>query len=135
MEAGQEPPIKIVPIEIENVSHASAFCDFCPSWQNSMDSIKRAGSDLVCLGALISDHIVGYCVFDAMTGDLSQIAVNREYRRKRIASRLLKEASEKITSDTVKVLNVCSTNHSLPAFLIKQNIEMTGKQFEMILSL
>lgn len=135
VETGQIPQIKIVPMEIENISHASAFCDFYPSWQNSMASLERADSDLICLGAFISDELVGYCVFDPVTGDLSQIAVKREYRRKKIASCLLREMTIRTTSNIIKVLNVSSDDHSLPAFLYKKNVEMTVKQFEMILLL
>ena len=131
----QASQIEITSVKIGDISLASDFCDFHPSWQNSTDSIKRAGSDLVCLGAFISGELVGYCVFDPLTGDLSQLAVNRKYRRKEIASCLFREVIGQTSSDVIKALNIDPACHSLSAFLKNKNIEMTGKQFEMILSL
>jgi len=128
-------PIEIAPVEVERILHASAFFDFCPSWQNSLDSIERAGSDLVCLGAFAANELAGYCVFDPLTGDLSQIAVNRPFRRQRIASRLLQDMIKRTNSESIKVLNVIPSCHPMAAFLNKNNLKMTGKQFEMILPL
>jgi len=127
--------IDIVPVKVESIADAHTFFDFCPSWQNSMDSIERAGSDLVCLGAFVANELVGYCVFDPLTGDLSQIAVNRPFRRRRIASRLLQEMIKRTKSNGIKVLNVDSSCHPMAAFLNKNNLKMTAKQFEMILPL
>lgn len=131
----QNQSIEIAPIEIKDIRQASSLCDFYPSWQNSIDSIERAGSDLIRLGAYISDNLVGYCVFDPQTGDLSQIAVDKKHRRKKIASCLFQKAIEQTTSDTIKVLNISPECHSLPAFLKSWNMETAKKQFEMILPL
>jgi len=128
-------PIEIAPVEVASISHASTFFDFCPSWQNSLDSIERAGSDLVCLGAFAANELVGYCVFDPITGDLSQIAVNRPYRRQKIASRLLLDMVKRTNSDSIKVLNIIPSCHSMTAFMNKNNIKTAGKQFEMTLPL
>lgn len=79
----------IEPIDFTTVASAQSFCDFTPSWQNSLDSIKRAQNDLTMVGTFIENALVGYCVFDPTTGDLTQIAVQREFRRKGIATYLL----------------------------------------------
>jgi len=129
-------PVEIVPVEVASISsHASCFSDFCPSWQNSLDSIERAGSDLVCLGAFVANEFAGYCVFDPLTGDLSQIAVDRPFRRQKIASRLLLEMLKRTNSDSIKVLNVIPSCHSMTAFMSKNNLKTAGKQFEMLLQL
>lgn len=111
------------------------FCDFTPSWQNSIDSIERGVSGLTCLGAFIDGKMAGYCVVDVHTGDLAQIAVKSEYRRKGIASRLLREAVERMETDFIKVLNISSDNRTLLTFLEHLNIPLASKQFEMILTL
>lgn len=109
--------------------------DFTPSWQNSIESIERGVSELICLGAFLDGKMVGHCVFDVHTGDLSQIAVQHEYRRKGIGSRLLQEAAGQMKIDFIKVLNVCSEDKGMSAFLKSKNIPLTSKQFEMILPL
>jgi hypothetical protein len=41
----------IVALKSEDILSAQSFHDFTPSWQNDIESIKRAGDDLVTLGA------------------------------------------------------------------------------------
>lgn len=124
---------RLMPVETDTVRRLQHCCDIKPSWQNSMYSIERGGSDLVCLGAFIGDRIVGYCVFDENTGDLTQIAVEKECRRKGIASRLLKEASERMRTGYIKVLNIDSVYQPLQSFLTAKNIPLASRQFEMTL--
>ncbi|MDE7438408.1 MAG: GNAT family N-acetyltransferase [Muribaculaceae bacterium] len=124
-------PPAIESISTETVRQAQAFCDFYPSWQNCIESIERGQSELTCIGAFYSKQLVGYSVFDRNTGDLTQIAVKNEHRRKGIASLLLSEVIRRMNTDFVKVINVPSDNLSLPAFLNSKNIRLMNKQFEM----
>ena len=125
----------IEPVHLEAVRKAQQVCDFTPSWQNSIESIERGISELTCLGAFLDGKMVGHCVFDVHTGDLSHIAVQNEYRRKGIGSRLLQEASRQMKTDFIKFLNVDSETSAMPAFLQSRNIPLANKQFEMILPL
>ncbi len=122
-------------VDTNSIKQAQHYCDFNPSWQNSMESIERGISELTCLGAFLNGKMVGYCVFDVHTGDLSQMAVQSEYRRKGIASRLLQETLVRLETDFVKVLNICSDNPTMPTFLQSKNIPLASKQFEMVLPL
>ena len=122
-------------VDTAAIRQMQGCCDFTPSWQNSIDSIARGASDLTCLGAFLDGKMVGHCVFDVHTGDLTQIAVQNEYRRKGIASRLLQEAVGRMKTDFVKVLNIASDDRTMPAFLASRNILLSSKQFEMVLPL
>ena len=122
-------------VDTNYIRLAQRYCDFDPSWQNSIESIERGISELTCLGAFINDKMVGHCVFDVHTGDLSQITVQHEYRRKGIASRLLQEAIVHLKTNFIKVLNISSDNTTMPAFLQSKNIRLANKQFEMALPL
>ena len=126
---------RIEPVDADFVRQAQGFCDFNPSWQNSIDSITRGRSGLTCLGAMLDGETAGYCVLDASTGDLAQIAVKPEHRRRGIGSRLLHEATESMKTDFIKVLNIDSGNRTLPAFLESKRIGLASKQYEMILRL
>lgn len=126
---------RIGPIDVSSIKEAASFRDFPPSWQNSIESIVRGGSSLTCLGAFLDGELAGYCVFDPSTGDLTQIAVSPEHRRKGIASRLLHEAIPRFSTDFIKVLNVSAANSTLPSFLRSMNITPAASQFEMILPL
>jgi ribosomal protein S18 acetylase RimI-like enzyme len=122
-------------VDTNSIRQAQRYCDFSPSWQNSFESIERGISELTCLGAFLDGKMVGYCVFDIHTGDLTQIVVLSEYRRKGIASRLLQEVIARLKTDFIKVLNISSDNPTMPVFLKSKNIPLASKQFEMVLPL
>lgn len=123
----------IMEVHTDSIRQAQGCCDFCPSWQNSIGSIERGASNLICLGAFLAGKMVGYCVCDVRTGDLAQIAVQCEYRRKGIASRLLQEATARMETGFIKILNINSRYPTLSAFFRNKNIPLASKQFEMVL--
>ena len=110
----------------------SDFWDFYPSWQNSFESIQRAREDFVILGVFIDKKLIGYCIFEPDSGDITQIAVDKAHRRKGVASLLLLEASKQNKCSTTKIVNADITCSSIVDFLKAKNVEVTGKQFEMI---
>lgn len=125
----------VVRLQADDILPAQVFQDFSPSWQNDIQSIKRAGDDLVVLGAMAGSVLSGYCVFSPKSGDITQIAVDPVFRRKGIASTLLKQAIELIEPDVIKVINVEYPTPSLDAFLASKEINLAGKQYEMLLKL
>ena len=122
----------IEPVGIDFVRKSQFFCDFRPSWQNCIASIERGEAGLIFLGARIGNMPAGYCVCDPYTGDLAQIAVKKEFRRRGIASRLLDEAVKRPNTDFLKIINVDADCRSLSAFLESLNIPLASKQFEMM---
>ena len=128
-------PCAIKQVDTDSIRQAQHSLDFTPSWQNGIESIERGASDLTSLGAFLDGKMAGHCVFDAHTGDLTQIAVLSEYRRRGIASRLLKEAVGRMQTDFIKVLNISSDNRTMSAFLKSKNIPLSSRQLEMALNL
>lgn len=123
--------LRIEPIDIKVIRDTQSFCDFYPSWQNSIESIERGVSGLTCIGAFDLEELVGFSVFDSNSGDLAQIAVKHSCRRHGVASRLLSEVIKQVSTDFIKIINVPSDNLSLPSFLKSKNIPLVNKQFEM----
>ncbi|MDR2917012.1 MAG: GNAT family N-acetyltransferase [Tannerella sp.] len=119
-------------IDMEQHRYVSDFWDFHPSWQNSFESIRRASEDFICLGSFVDKKLVGYCVFEPYSGDITQIAVDKPFRRKGIASLLLHEASKLNKMTKTKLLNTDISCTSIVDFLKAKNVEISGKQFEMI---
>ncbi|MCL2246143.1 MAG: GNAT family N-acetyltransferase [Lentimicrobiaceae bacterium] len=119
-------------IEFEEIFQLTDFWDFHPSWQNSFESIERAREDCIFLGAFSEKQLIGYGIFEPSSGDIAQIAVNKQYRRKGAASLLIQEMLKLNKSDVIKVVNTDLLCHSIMDFLKMKNIEATGKQFEMI---
>ena len=125
-------PYFIKQINIEEHLSVSDFWDFYPSWQNSLESIKRATGKFVILGAVSKNSLLGYCVIEPATGDITQIAVDKQYRRKGIASLLFSEIVKYNENDAVKVINTDISCTSINNFLEAINIKIKGKQFEML---
>lgn len=111
---------------------ASQFWDFNPSWQNSSEAIKRALKGFIILGVFTGKKLLGYCIFEPASGDISQIAVEKQNRRKGIGTILLKEAVKYNMHETVKIVNTDTSCISITEFLKANNIDLRGKQFEMI---
>jgi len=108
------------------------FFDFNPSWQNSFDAILRKPDDFKVIGAFKEQELIGYCVFEPNSGDVTQIAVNKEHRRKGIGTNLLKEAIKLNLHDSVKLINSEIDCESINEFLKSNSMLQKGKQFEMI---
>lgn len=123
---------QIRPIDLSYSNSMIEFWDFKPSWQNSFEPISRKKEDFIIVGAFINQQFTGYCIFEPHSGDITQIAVNKEYRRKGIASALLNKALLSITHDSVKVINTDIECESIAAFVQSKSIQLKGRQFEMI---
>lgn len=98
-------PYSLQPIDINEYEAIPGFWDFKPSWQNSFDAINRAPEDFVCLGVFTEGRLVGYGVFEPMSRDVTQIAVDKEYRRKGIGSLLFQKMLECNKYNSVKIVN------------------------------
>jgi ribosomal protein S18 acetylase RimI-like enzyme len=119
-------------IDIDRFNLIPGFGDFHPSWQNSFESIKRASENFVGLGAFAEQKLVGYCIFEPVSGDVTQIAIDKPYRRKGIATLLLRKIIKLNQNEVVKVVNTDISCNSITDFLKAKNITVKGKQFEMI---
>lgn len=123
---------ELLPITLNDAELLSSFWDFRPSWQNSFESINRALKDFKTLGAFHQDRLIGYIVFEPKSGDVTQIAVDKMFRRKGIGTVLLEMVLNLNQCQSVKVINTDISSHSLTDFLKSKNIHPIGKQFEMI---
>lgn len=112
-----------------------SFWDFIPSWQNSFESIQRCVDDFRVIGAYEGQRLIGYCIFEPNSGDLTQIAIDKSYRRQGIGTALLKEALFCNRHSSVKAVNSEINCEAMTEFLESNGIPLKGKQFEMIKTL
>ena len=108
------------------------FWDFTPSWQNSFEAIERSFDDFNIIGVYKGEKLIGYSIFEPNSGDLTQIAISKEFRRQGLGSALLCEALKSNKFNSVKAVNSEINCESITAFLLSNNIPLCGKQFEMI---
>ncbi|MDR2912896.1 MAG: GNAT family N-acetyltransferase [Alistipes sp.] len=124
--------IKITDIQ----SIAKGFWDFEPSWQNSFEAIERAASDFIFLGAFDGGRLAGYAVFEPAAGDITQIAVAHDSRRRGVGSALLGEMLRLNRAAGLKCLNTEEgRDEALAGFLEARGVGLAGRQFEMVLQL
>ena len=107
----------VTPVDVGRFAPDPQFWDFMPSWQNSPEAIRRAAGDFAGLSARAEGTQVGYCIFEPASGDIALIAVDKRYRRRGIATSLLREALRLNKADSVKALNNEAGWESLTAFL------------------
>jgi ribosomal protein S18 acetylase RimI-like enzyme len=100
-----------------------------PSWQNSTASILRARERFVVLG---DDQ--AYAILFPTNGDLPQLAVHPERRRKRIGTHLL-QAALTLSGKPLRIMNVDDGDEGLGRFLEAAGAIRTVRQIEMQLRL
>lgn len=129
---GASEGFSVRPIDIGQLRSAAEFWDFSPSWQNSFESIERAAEDFIAMGAFEEGRLLGYSIFAPVSGDITQLAVDKRHRRRGIGSLLLREMMKLNRCGSVKALNADIECESVTGFMKARNIELRGRQFEMI---
>ena len=122
-------------ISVDAINANQPFADFHPSWQNSVDAIRRNPDTFYAVACYYENIPVGYGISELQTGDISWLSVDKMHRRNGIGTALLKALLEKIPTEQVKVINTASNAESLNTFLEVCGFPLGGKQYEMIRNL
>lgn len=109
------------------------YCDYKPSWQNSIDSIKASSENFEYFAVIIEGEIVGYGIVEKGTGDIPQIAVEKKYRNRGIGRSILNELGS--IAGEVRLLNIDCRDEGLRKFLLKAGAVKFVSQYEMVLEL
>jgi ribosomal protein S18 acetylase RimI-like enzyme len=112
-----------------------SFWNFSPSWQNSVESIRRKIHHFTILGFSDAGHIIGYGIIENHTGDVPQIAINEAYRRNGLATTLVKKIMDHSKSDHLRIINASSDDAPFKYFAESINLNLSVRQYEMILEL
>jgi len=111
------------------------FWDFVPSWQNSIDSINRKSDYFNIMGIFENDIIVGYGIVEKTTGDIPQLGIANKYRRKGLATALVRHLIEFSEGDEIKIINIDATYEPFKKFAESINLPPGFGQYEMKLEL
>lgn len=115
----------------ENIPFAE-FWEGRPSWQNSLEAIGRSLQMKRLFGAFDGDECVGYIVFSAGVGRVAQLAVQRDHRRRGIATRLLLEMQKDSTDPKLQVINLDESMTEAVVFFQNRGFRKVLGQFEMV---
>ena len=123
-------------VAIEISQHApdydlSKFWDKHTSWQYSKDTLATEPDHFIYATAYIDQNLVGYGVIDPISGDIYQLAVHPDHRRQGIACSILSTLCQQTESPKIGCSNIDANNHSMIAFLQKQQFKLMISQYEM----
>jgi len=127
-----ESKAQINKIVLPEEDMAAQFWEFNPSWQNTFNSIERTPQHFLSYGAFIEDTLIGYAITELESGDITQLAVHKNYRRQGVATELMKKLMEVIPGNSIKVINVECSDVSMMNFLKSIGMNHSGQQYEMI---
>lgn len=127
---------KIKKVEKPDWEIFKTYWEIYPSWQNSIDSVKRTLEDFEIFSAFDKEKCIGYLVLETNTGDVPQIAVHKDYRRKGIGTSLIKKSIENRREGfKLSVLNIDSSYKPFSEFMKSLNFTVVVKQYEMMKTL
>lgn len=112
-----------------------SFWDFQPSWQNSIDSLTNKIEHLNILGAYNNKQLIGYGIIEKHTGDIPQLAIATEHRRKGIATCLFYKLASLIFNTEIRIINTSADHEPSRLFAKKLGFQLGIGQYEMMLPL
>lgn len=115
-------------VDFDDCQRMTGFLDFTNSWQNSFDTIGKRPGDFLAFSAFIGGHFAGYCILEPGSGYVTHIAVDKNHRRRWVATALLHESIKSNRYDSVKIINTDVNCRVMTGFLDSINIPVTGKQ-------
>lgn len=112
------------------------FWDWVPTWQNGPASIERAGYSRRIVVALLKGKCVGYGIFFPRSGDIAQLAVHRDFRRRGIASAILCSLPDPDTAPrSLQAMNIDHRAQATADFYTRHGFDPYIGQYEMSLPL
>jgi ribosomal protein S18 acetylase RimI-like enzyme len=107
-----------------------------PSWQNSIDAVQRVIDTVVILEGHLDDSCVGYGIVAKSSGNLFQLAVGENYRRRGIGRALLFALQDRVSEDQrIKINNVDEDLRDAMAFFAAAGFDLVLEQHELSLTL
>lgn len=126
--------IKIKELQKYNWELMESFWDIFPTWQNSKSVVNELKYNNTSLGAYIENQLVGNVIYNPTNKRIQQIAVSKEFRKKKIASSLVFKLKERC-GNTISIINVDKKSNGVNDFFNKIGLENNLEQLEMELEL
>jgi ribosomal protein S18 acetylase RimI-like enzyme len=126
------PGVSLRPIDKPDWKLFESFWDGSPSWQNSSRAVERVTDAREILGAYVDGNCVGYGIVFRPSGNLMQLAVSGEHRRRGIGSRILAAISP---NEALKVNNIDENMKGTLAFFEANKFKIVLTQYEMVKNL
>jgi ribosomal protein S18 acetylase RimI-like enzyme len=122
-------------IKVANQPDWKAYKDFWEIQPGFLDQNERLEKNLhneKIIEVKILGTIAGYAIFLPNQGRLSQFAINKEFRRRGIGTRLLQEVVEQSETKSITILNISEEAHEINMYLVNRGFENQINQYELI---
>ena len=130
------PDIEVRQIRAADLTGLTARWDGRPSWQNSVDAVKRSEPLKTILGAFLAGQFLGYIVFSSGLGRIAQLYVDRDYRTQGVGTRLLAAMRADMKRESpMQVLNIDKSLSESIRFFEKIGFRQVLAQHEMTMAL
>lgn len=113
----------------------TSFQDFMPSWQNSFAAISRKYGSFKIYGAVYDNRLVGYGIIEAHTGDIPQLAVAKEFRRRKVATILFNQMLREVNPPAVRFINIQQDYDPFNRWALSLGLKAGYGQYEMMMKL
>ena len=129
--------IEVQSVERADLSLYSNYLDWQPSWENSFAAIERIPDEVLLLGARYAGERAGLLVYYPTLNWIMCLAVDRPYRRKGVASALLRALKKRLGDGArlVKVIGVEHADDGMLRFLKQAGFEVYTSLYEMRMDL
>jgi ribosomal protein S18 acetylase RimI-like enzyme len=111
------------------------FWDWSPSWQNSIESMKRSAAGKIIAGIFHHRKLIGYGIIFPGNADIAQFAIDPEHRRRRAGTTLIEALLRMAGKKAARVVNVDSAASGTISFLDRFGFKLLVSQYEMAMKL
>lgn len=132
------PGVELKELETLEWERLESFWSYYPSWQNSIEAMKRSFADdsivKTPLGLFFEGNLAGYGIVFHRSGNVPQLAIAEEYRGNGFGRVLLSALGEKCDKPLF-ISNVDTDAKEVVALLQANNFFFLTSQYEMLLEL
>lgn len=138
---GRPPLVLPRPVKTETIPFLlwdllQVKCEWKPSWQFNMRSIKRLQNKYTLQVAFCNDKWVAYCISNLNTGRIAHFGCDEINNKQRYLTALFKEVNDANRLNTLSIVNVDSNAFYSNTFLLSLGMQrfITSSEMEMRLS-
>ena len=122
-------------IEAEQWDILKSFWNYPPSWQNGIDAVCAIPDTFGYTLAESDGTLIGYGIVQKANGDIVQLAVDLQHRRKGVATEILLDLQKQSKKSGMTAINVDGRDEAANGFLKQMGFGVFVTQYEMAKSL
>ncbi len=123
--------ITVKETSFSEVATIENYCNQTTAFQNSLNAIQRTIDLHIIYGALIENELIGFLIYSPASFRIKQFGVQKEHRRKGIATALFMKVYELSKEKQISIINVDNADETTLLFIEKMGLSKYIQQYEM----